>query len=100
MEEHPNFTTLCHGYFHQDWMLDHSSYKEVIQYFIKINKFQTTEELHLEIINLLESQEIDESFLYNNECNFKPSIHGMTVKEWLQDISEILVKQINNHYCS
>jgi hypothetical protein len=84
------------GYFHQDWDLDDSSWEDVVRRFkadVAGEAGIVAELIRKELLSLDRSdQELSELIWNNYGCYYRPQGGGTTMKEWLTQVQELLIR--------
>ncbi|AWH89393.1 contact-dependent growth inhibition system immunity protein [Limnobaculum parvum] len=86
-----NINYLLSAYFHQDWRCEAQNDDEIIMHFKKAETQQTINELKEELNSLLASnQELTREFIIENDGYYNPEYGGLTIREWLARLLQLL----------
>jgi hypothetical protein len=92
-------TYLANSYFHQDFRIEASSPRAVVQRFIDEEDRRALISLSREISEILESgiyeQEAREIWMVRSRSAFDPQVEGWTCIEWFRIILEMLNREVN-----
>ena len=94
--ELPALYQLFGGYLHQDWKLEYADWPLAIEAFRQDAPPHLREGAIIEIAQLVEAEFSEEelaTLLYPSlDCNFLPPARGLSNKEWLLQVAELLKK--------
>lgn len=87
---------LFGSYFHQDWPLEHDSYRGVIDEICASEPVLTIQAAVVELTALLEKFPAEDSLRRKlvNEigCYFEPNSEGLTYRAWLEQVKLVLMQ--------
>lgn len=99
MIEKDKFTVLeqlLGSYFHQDWPLEHDSYRGVVDEMCASEPVLIIQAAVAELTSLLEKFPTEDNLRQNlvNEigCYFEPNSEGLTYREWLEQVKLFLMQ--------
>jgi hypothetical protein len=86
------------AYFHQDWEYEADTPSEVVLDFLHDATAASVVRLRNAILSYVEDNEIIEEEALDTEfgCEYLPSSEGLTPKEWLLSIAELLKTKVDS----
>ena len=83
------------GYFHEDWMLDAASTREVVGEYVKAHTPEERSALSRAVVEYSQKfasdSELEDGLFHELGCYYTPSGIGLSAKAWLQTVaSQIL----------
>jgi regulator of sirC expression with transglutaminase-like and TPR domain len=87
------------AYFNQDWILDHATWKDVVESYVSSEPAELVAAASTELKTLLATERDDavlERRLFREYgCHFDPSSVGLSARAWLEDVLRELERRAN-----
>ncbi|WP_300627782.1 contact-dependent growth inhibition system immunity protein [Pseudomonas sp.] len=95
-EDYPELQQFFAGYFNQDWVDDHKTANDVIDFFISENSMETINTVLLELDKLISTekseQELQDYLLYDIGCYYYYPNEWSDGRTWLKYVVSALKK--------